>query len=98
MPKRLGIYEPAMNAISSKPVAKYEGGIQERVQAAVRNDGQVFRRYQSKGAYGYVWSAWRQAERISTAAMPLSLSSGFSTLFKVDGDTYRNFPCRLPKT
>lgn len=80
----------------AKAIKVYAGGIHGLVHAAVREDGQVFRRYQEKSRYGYRWGAWRAAEKVDPADLPATLSSGFSTLFPVDGCIYRKFAARLP--
>lgn len=82
---------------NNNPLAIYAGGIHSRVEAAIRKDGQVFRRYQERGRWGYAWTPWRRKETVDVNNIPHSLESGFSTLRRVDSDPYRSFKCRLPK-
>src|SRR5260221_380310 len=44
----------------AKAIALFNGGIHELRQAAIREDGAVFRRWQVKDPrYGYRWSKWQ---------------------------------------
>jgi hypothetical protein len=55
----------------SKAVAIYTGGITERREVAVRDDGMVFRRCQDKGRYGYFWTKWTTStQRIDVGQLP----------------------------
>ena len=65
----------------AKAVALYTGGIHSLVEVAVREDGRVFQRYQSKGRYGYTWSRWAGRETVDVATLPATRPSGFATLF-----------------
>jgi len=78
-----------------KAIKKYTGGIHGLVQAAVREDGVLFKRYQDKTPYGYRWGAWKREGVLDVANLPSELSSGFSTLRPVT--VCRDFGCRLPK-
>lgn len=44
----------------AKAIALYKGGIHSLKETAVRTDGVVFSRYQSRTPYGYRWGAWSQ--------------------------------------
>jgi len=73
----------------------YAGGIQSLVEAAVSETGKVFKRYQSKGAYGYAWGPWTDTGMTVPAdAPPGSIESGFSTLYRMQGETWKKW--RLP--
>lgn len=70
----------------AKALHIYEGGIHARQQVAVRADGAVFVRYQTRDPrYGYKWSAWRQTGETMGGNMLAnpepSRSAGFSTLW-----------------
>lgn len=69
----------------AKAVALYTGGINFLIERAVRADGVVFNRYQSRGPYGYVWSKWQRSGTVNVAdldSLPRSEEAGFSTLFR----------------
>lgn len=67
----------------ANPIKAYEGGIHSRVQYAVRADGALFCRHQSKDArYGYVWSKWaRYGELDIGAPLPVMIEAGFSKCY-----------------
>lgn len=81
----------------AKAIALYQGGIHNLVEVAVRTDGRVFERWQSKGMYGYQWSAWKATSETMGENMranpPTSRSAGFSTLWLFRGEKIRR---RLP--
>lgn len=79
----------------AKAIAKYSGGITGLVEIAIRADGQVFRRYQNKGAYGYCWTAWKAGETVDVENLPGSFTAGFGNAYPVR-DSYSDFKCRLP--
>ena len=63
----------------AKPIKAYDGGVHIRVQYGVRADGACFRRIQSKGLRGYVWSAWKKMQNFDmNSPLPASISAGFS--------------------
>ena len=70
----------------SKAVAIWTGGVHELRHYALREDGQMFKRFQSRGRYGYKWSAWEPAMGIGQAMdmsnLPTTVSSGFATLYR----------------
>lgn len=84
----------------AKAIAVYEGGIHNRIEKAVREDGQMFERHQEKTRFGYRWSAWRRfGEPLGDNArknLETSMSAGFSTLYLITPDNpyWRNV--RLP--
>lgn len=81
----------------AKAIIGWEGGIQFRVQYAARQDGVVFKRMQSKGAYGYKWSPWRYANmKVSLTQYPTCITQGFSNAYLADPvySTFKNW--RLP--
>jgi len=66
----------------AKAVALYEGGITERREVAVREDGAVYSRGQERHPrFGYRWSAWAPTGRtLDVAALPEVVSAGFADL------------------
>lgn len=86
----------------AKAVAIFEGGVHERRQAAVREDGAVFRRAQVRDPrYGYRWSAWRASgEKFNSPASLDSigirdlyrLSASNSALVNADGSVRVRLP------
>ena len=68
----------------AKAIAIWDGGIHDRRQRALREDGALFARYSVKSAYGWSWSSWSDTgERWGEnrrANPDTSLSSGFCTL------------------
>lgn len=71
-----------MARTTGKAIAIYKGGIHGLIEYAVREDGQMFARYQDRGPYGYRWGSWREKEKIDVAALPASIESGFSLLHR----------------
>jgi hypothetical protein len=76
--------------LMAKAIKTYEGGIQERIQVAIRSDGNAFIRYQKKNGYGYTWSAWRNAGAYDASDLPKVIEVGFSNLCPTQ------FNARLP--
>lgn len=72
-----------------KTIALFEGGITERRQQAVREDGIVFSRAQYRDPrYGYKWSKWKATgARMgdNAAAATATIQSGFAELVRRDG-------------
>lgn len=68
----------------AKPIKAYQGGIQFRVQYAVRADGVCFRRLQSRTGRGYSWSAWKIYSVLDAGALPDVMSAGFSSCYPAD--------------
>lgn len=69
-----------------KTIAIYDGGITERRQVAVREDGALFSRGQYRDPrYGYKWSKWTATGEVwgeNMRANPgLTVELGFSTLY-----------------
>jgi hypothetical protein len=69
-----------------KAIAIYEGGITERRQVAVREDGTLFSRGQYRDpCYGYKWSKWTATGEVwgdNLRTNPeRSIEQGFATLF-----------------
>lgn len=71
----------------AKAVAVFEGGITERRQAAVREDGAVFTRWQERDPrYGYKWGKWRRTGQTlghNELAMTDVLQNGFAELRRI---------------
>ena len=69
----------------AKAVAIFEGGVSERRQAAVREDGMVFRRAQVRDPrYGYRWSAWRESgEKLGHNALAALDSTGLRDFYRL---------------
>lgn len=78
----------------AKAIAKWTGGRLARVEAALRSDGVLFKRYQERSAYGYRWGKWKESGRLDLAAIPGTLGAGFATLYPPD--QYTDFNPRLP--
>lgn len=74
----------------AKAIKTYAGGIHGLVEAAVRPDGALFKRYQDKTPWGYRWGAWKLSGSVDVNNLPATLPSGFSTLFP------KAFNVRLP--
>jgi hypothetical protein len=72
----------------AKAIAIFAGGITELRQAAVREDGAVFTRWQERHPrYGYRWGAWRATgETLGENARQniTELQNGFATLRKAE--------------
>lgn len=78
----------------AKAIKTYTGGINGLVQAAVRTDGALFKRYQEKSPWGYKWTAWKLSGQVDPSNPPSEISSGFSTLRPPS--IYQEFTPRLP--
>lgn len=78
----------------AKAIKTYDGGINFRVQAAVRTDGALFIRTQNKGRYGYAWGAWRFRTQLDTENLPGTIQAGFANLYPTN--FYTAFNPRLP--
>ena len=78
----------------AKAIKKYTGGIHGLIQAAVREDGALFMRFQNKTRWGYRWTAWKFVRQLDTANLPESIEAGFSTLYWPS--IYTDFNPRLP--
>lgn len=78
----------------AKAIKTYAGGINGLVQAAVRADGAMFKRYQDKSPWGYKWGSWKLAGQVDPNNLPAEISSGFSTLRPTN--VYSSFNPRLP--
>lgn len=74
----------------AKAIKTYAGGVSFLAQAAVRDDGALFERLQSKGPYGYRWGAWKRIGSVNPKEPPAFISCGFSNLYP------RKIACRLP--
>lgn len=75
-------------------VAFYDGGIEYRIEYAVRADGVVFARHQENTRRGYRWGAWKtNGLKLDVASLPTSVEAGFSTLRLREG---RHQGLRLP--
>jgi hypothetical protein len=95
----------------AKAIAIFAGGITELRQAAVREDGAVFTRWQTRDPrYGYRWGAWRATGEVlgeNARRNITELPNGFATLRKAEPndcninnralfDTKGNIRARLP--
>lgn len=78
----------------AKAIKTYTGGIHGLIQAAVREDGALFQRYQNKTPWGYRWTAWMLQGQLDPANLPECIESGFSTLRPPS--IYQAFNARLP--
>lgn len=89
----------------SKAIAIYTGGIHSLIQVAVRTDGVLFRRHQSKTRFGYAWGAWKSSGAILAAAdtppaeisgltraTPDGANANASTLFNAKGEIRVRLP------
>lgn len=78
-----------------KAIKKYSGGIHFLIQAAIREDGVLFTRTQTKTRYGRQWTPWRRRDQFNPTELPSTVQSGFSTLHPCT--IYNNFNPRLQK-
>lgn len=67
---------------TGKAIGFYQRGIDGLIERAIREDGAVFTRYQSRHPrYGYRWGSWNRGVSIDPKALPASMDCGFSTLY-----------------
>jgi hypothetical protein len=74
----------------SKAIAIFAGGVTDLRQMAVRDDGMVFTRAQTKHpSYGFRWSAWRPTGEVLGENARQALAEytyGFATLHRATPD------------
>lgn len=78
----------------AKAIKTYDGGINFRVQAAIREDGVLFTRCQGRNCYGYAWSKWKRHGQYDVNNLPRTIPAGFANLYPTD--FYTKFNPRLP--
>lgn len=81
----------------AKAIQTYTGGINGLIEAAIREDGVLFKRYQDKTRYGYRWTGWKEKGNCDVNNIPKTIEAGFATLYKADPIYDKSLiNCRLP--